>query len=84
MSEAYTSSATYRQVHFAVMAIEASAKRANVSGREMHDRLKRQGLISRRLFRYYDVLHTQSLDWVVADTLETLSNREHEEMEVTS
>lgn len=71
-------SETYRKVHFAVMAIEASAKRQNVSGKEMHRRLKEQGLIHRRLFRHYELLHTQSLDWVVDDTLETLHNWENE------
>lgn len=60
------------------MAIEASAKKANVSGKEMHDRLKRQDLIHKRLMRYYDQLHTQSLEWVVDDTLETLHNWEQE------
>ena len=60
------------------MAIEASAKRQNVSGREMHRRLKEQGLIHRRLFRHYELLHTQSLDWVVDDTLEALHNWENE------
>ena len=71
-------SETYRKVHFAVMAIEASAKRQNVSGKEMHRRLKEQGLIHRRLFRHYELLHTQSLDWVVEDTLETLRNWEND------
>lgn len=68
----------YRRIHFAVMAIEASAKKANVPGNEMHDRLKRQNLIHKRLLRYYDQLHTQSLEWVVDDTLETLHNWEQE------
>lgn len=76
-------SETYRKVHFAVMAIEASAKRQNVSGREMHRRLKEQGLIHRRLFRHYELLHTQSLDWVVDDTLEALHNWENEVEEGT-
>lgn len=72
---------TYRKVHFVVMAIEASAKKANMAGKEMHDRLKRQGLIHKRLFRHYEELHTQSLDWVVDDTIETLCNWEQEEKE---
>ena len=74
-------SETYRKVHFAVMAIEASAKRQKVSGQEMHRRLKEQGLIHRRLFRHYELLHTQSLDWVVDDTIETLRNWENEAKE---
>ena len=60
------------------MAIEASAKKANISGKEMYDRLKKQGLIRLRLFKYYDQLHTQSLDRVANDTIETLKNWELE------
>lgn len=69
---------TYRRVHFAVMAIEASAKKQQVSGSEMYRRLKKQDLIHHRLFRHYELLHTQSLDWVVDDTIETLQNWESE------
>lgn len=72
---------TYRKVHFAVMAIEASAKRQKVTGQEMYRRLKEQGLIHQRLFRHYELLHTQSLDWVVDDTIETLHNWESEAKE---
>ena len=65
-----------RKVHFAVMAIEASAKKQNMTGTQMYKRLKRQNLISRRLFKHYELLHTQSLEWVVDDTIEALHNRE--------
>ena len=71
----------YRKVHFAVMAIEESAKRQNVTGQEMYFRLKAQDLIRQRLFRHYELLHTQSLDWVVDDTIETLDNWEKESKE---
>ena len=77
-SNAIVNNKEYQQVHFVVMAIEAAARRANISGKEMHDRLLAQDLIHQRLFRHYDMLHTQSLDWVVDDTLETLSNWEKE------
>lgn len=72
---------TYRKIHFAVMAIEASAKKEKISGKEMHDRLMLQDLIRKRLFRFYDQLHTQSLEWVVDDTIETLNNWEQEAKE---
>lgn len=72
---------TYRKIHFAVMAIEASAKKEKISGKKMHDRLKQQDLIHKRLFRHYDQLHTQSLEWVVDDTIETLNNWEQEAKE---
>ena len=40
MSEQQTN--TYQKVHFAVMAIEACAQKACMSGKAMYDRLKRQ------------------------------------------
>ena len=63
------------------MAIEESAKRQDVTGQEMYFRLKAQDLIRQRLFRHYELLHTQSLDWVVDDTIETLQNWEKESKE---
>ena len=60
------------------MAIEASAKKQNISGSEMYSRLKKQDLIRLRLIKYYDLLHTQSLQGVVEDTIETLENWEKE------
>lgn len=72
------SSDTYKKIHFAIMAIEASAKKQNISGNEMYNRLKKQDLINLRLIKHYDLLHTQSLQWVVEDTIETLENWEKE------
>lgn len=69
-------SSVYNRIHFAVMAIESAASKMHISGREMHDRLKAQGLIRNRLLARYDDLHTQSLDWVARDTVETLTNWE--------
>lgn len=73
-----SSSDTYKKIHFAIMAIEASAKKQNISGNEMYNRLKKQDLINLRLIKHYDLLHTQSLQWVVEDTIETLENWERE------
>lgn len=42
----------------------------------MHDRLKAQNLIHNRLLGRYEDLHTQSLEWVADDTVETLMNWE--------
>lgn len=74
-----TRSKEYRHLHFAIMVIEASAKRLRVSAGEMYHRLKAQDLIALRLDKHYELLHTQSLDWVVEDTLETLHNWEREQ-----
>jgi len=72
----YADDETYRKVHFAVMAIESGARKLGISGKEMHDRLRKQGLIHNRLFKRYENLHTQSLDWVADDISETLLNWE--------
>ncbi len=73
----------YRKIHFAVMAIEGSAKMLNVPGEVMFNRLKEQDIIHSRLLKHYELLHTQSLDWVVDDTIETLENWERERKEKT-
>ena len=74
----YTDNEQYRHIHFAVMAIESGARKLGISGKEMYDRLHRQGLIHQRLIKRYEALHTQSLDWVADDICETLLNWEAE------
>ena len=68
----------FRRVHFAVTALEGSAKKLNIPGNRIYCRLKKQNLISERLFKHYELLHTQSREWVVEDTIETLKNWEKE------
>lgn len=65
-----------RRIHFAVMAIESAARNMGVASREMYARLKDQNLIHTRLIGRYEVLHTQSREWVADDIVETLQNRE--------
>lgn len=67
---------TYRKIHFAVMAIENGAKKLKLSGQEMEQRLQKQDLIRQRLIDQYEMLHTQSLDYVADDIAETLINWE--------
>lgn len=66
----------YRKIHFAVMAIESGAEKLNISGHEMEDRLQKQDLIHQRLIGQYEMLHTQSLEYVAEDISETLLNWE--------
>ena len=56
------------KIHFAVMAIEASAKEMSISPMEMRRRLEKVGLVRR--------LHTQSLRHVAEDVVEALRNWE--------
>lgn len=73
-----TDTPAYRKIHFAVMAIESGARKLNISGREMEERLQKQDLIRRRLIGHYELLHTQSLDYVSDDIAETLINWEND------
>ncbi len=71
-----TNDGMYRRIHFAVMAFESGARMLGISGKEMHDRWSKQGLIHNRLIKRYDDFHSQSLDWVADDISETLPNWE--------
>lgn len=66
----------YQRIHFAVMAIESGAEVLNINGQEMEERLFKQDLIHKRLIGQYELLHTQSLDYVAKDIAETLLNWE--------
>jgi len=66
----------YRHVLFAVMAIESGAKKMHITGQNMHDRLQKHDLLRRRLFGRYEELHSQSLQYVTDDIVETLQNWE--------
>ena len=72
----FTDSETYRKIHFAVMAIERGSMKMNIPAQEMVERLKKHDLIRKRLIRHYDMLHTQSIEYVADDIVETLKNRE--------
>ena len=66
----------YDRIHFATMALESGARRLGITPLAMYRRLKQQDLIHQRLLRHYDMLHTQSLDYVAEDIAETLKNWE--------
>lgn len=66
------------RIQFAVIAIEAAAKKMGVTTAELTQRLQKQGLIEGRLIKFYDTLHTQSADYVADDIIETLKNWENE------
>ncbi len=70
---------TYDRIHFATMALESGARRLGITPLAMYRRLKQQDLIQQRLLRHYDMLHTQSLDYVAEDIAETLKNWEEEQ-----
>lgn len=64
------------KIHFAIMALEASSRKMNISPMEMYQRLKRVGLFKPLVLDCYDVMHTQSLKHVSEDLVEALTNWE--------
>lgn len=60
------------ELSFAILAIEAAAKRMNISPAEMYERLKAQNLIDTYIVKYYDVFHTMSLEHIAEDTIAAL------------
>ena len=67
------------KLHFATLAIGATAQKMGITATEVHNRLKRYGLIRSLLFDCYDTLHTESIDGVVWNVMEALNNREKKE-----
>ncbi|MBQ0072661.1 MAG: DUF3791 domain-containing protein [Prevotella sp.] len=66
-------------MQFCVIAIETAARKMGISPTELTKRLEEQDLIEGRLFKFYDMLHTQSADYVADDIIETLYNYEHDQ-----
>ena len=67
------------KLHFATLAIGATAQRMGTTATEVHNRLKRYELIRSLLFDCYDTLHTESIDGVVWNVMEALKNWERKE-----
>lgn len=57
---------------FVSSCIEAAARVRGCPASEMYLRMKRVGLIEKYIWEFYDVLHTQSREYVTEDVLKTL------------
>ena len=64
------------RIIFAASCIEAAARRKGISATEMYRRMARIGMIEEYILPYYDLLHTQSREYITDTTLETLHNWE--------
>ena len=69
----------FDRLAFAVLAIEASAQKMNITPKEMRRRLDRVGLIKSLIGDCYDTLHTESREAVANDVVEALKNWERNE-----
>lgn len=58
---------------FASSCIESAARAIGCPASEMYLRMKRINLIENYIWEFYDVLHTQSREYVTEDILKTLN-----------
>ena len=77
--EVYSDTLDDRKIRLAVIAIETAAKKLGISPSDFCARLTQYDLIEKRLFKYYDTLHTQNQSYVADDIIETLRNYESKE-----
>lgn len=61
---------------FTVYMMHACSNRWNVAPSRVYQALKRSGCLDRYLIPCYDILHTQSTDYVVQDIEEYLEERD--------
>jgi len=64
-------------IEFCVIAVETASRKMNIPQSELVRRLDNYGLIEGRLVKYYDLLHTQSKEYVADYLIETLDNYEN-------
>lgn len=65
-----------RIMEFVVFAIESAAQKTGIPAPALYNRLEKVDLISRYLIGGYDVLHTQSKEYIADTLIEALDNWE--------
>lgn len=65
---------------FVSSCIESAARARGCSVSEMYRRMKSIGLIEDYIWEFYDVLHTQSREYVTEDVLKTLDIWENKQI----
>ncbi len=64
------------EIHFAVMAIGATAKKMRMKPWNLKERLEAVDLMGGYVEEYYDVLHTQSIEYVADSVKDAVTNWE--------
>lgn len=66
------------KMHFAVLAIGATANKLGIPSQVLYNKLNSLGLVKTLLLDCYDTLHTESIDGVVWNVMEALKNWDQE------
>ena len=61
---------------FLTQCVEKLSEREGIDYREMFDRLEKAGLTEDYILKYYDVLHTESMDNIVVNLIDLLHKKE--------
>lgn len=61
---------------FVATCVEATARTQGKSYREVYDRMNRLGVIDKYIYPFYETLHTESRENIVADLLTCMNNWE--------
>lgn len=61
---------------FVATCIEATARRLNISYKEVYNRMKRIGMIERYIVPHYEALHTESRENIVDGLIDCLNRWE--------
>ena len=77
MENPYQLSELEIRMGFAVLCVEATAKKLGCSYSEIYERMKRTGLLH-QLTTQLDILHTQSREYVTNAIIETLERIENQ------
>lgn len=64
-----------KEMDFVVYCIENLAEYLNIDSKESYNLLSKNRLIDEYIVENYDVLHTQSKDWIMEDLVEVLKKR---------
>lgn len=63
------------ELEFIIFCIENIAIKLNVDARKVYDVLEKSNLLNNYIVPSYDVLHTQSKEYIVNDILEVIKER---------
>lgn len=75
MSEVEYNNMSSRQMEFAVFCVGCVAEALNRPATEVYDLLKNNGLLRDYIVEFYDVLHTQSQEYIVKDIIRAMKER---------
>jgi len=59
---------------FAARCVEGTARKLGVPYIEVYDRMRKVDLINKYILPHYDMLHTESFEYLIEDVIECLTN----------